>query len=162
MPASGPGPASFYLGWEASLVNLSQILGFLDAPLHPSMTFLSVGKFFLGTSLLLPVPHWRDTLMATETQALSTPGEAEEGRVGHPIHRFQSGLGGGSLLPHLSCSVPLSRRCWVWLGKGKSVPTPIVTAGNEDTLVHLPPDVTSSSVLLLLFLSFRVPLGAEF
>lgn len=95
MPASGPGPASFYLGWEASLVNLSQILGFLDAPLHPSMTFLSVGKFFLGTSLLLPVPHWRDTLMATETQALSTPGEAEEGRVGHPIHRFQSGLGGG-------------------------------------------------------------------
>lgn len=84
-----------------------------------------------------------------------------EGGTSHPQY-FSQAWGGGSLLPHLSCSVPLSRRCWVWLGKGKSVPTPFVTAGNQDTLVHLPPDVTSSSDLLLPFLSFRVPLGAEF
>lgn len=30
----------------------------LDVSLHLSMTFLSVGKFFLGTSLLLTIPQW--------------------------------------------------------------------------------------------------------
>ena len=45
-------------------------------------------------------------------------------------------MGYPSLLSHLSGSVPLSKYCWVWLGRGESVPIPILTVGNNDALVH--------------------------
>lgn len=82
-----------------------------------------------------------------------------------PSGPFNQALGCQALLSHLSCSVPLSRYCLVWLGEGKSVPAPTLTAGSKETLAYfwyhvcslMSPPVLSGFA----FPNSRVLLGAE-
>lgn len=124
------------------------------------MIFLSVGKFFLGTSLCLQfyvdeVP----TLIAAETRALSTLGEVTKV---HPISILSIDLGCQSYACLALSS--LSRYLWVWLEKGKNVLTLSSLQGTRTQgtflVPYLPSDVTSGSVWPLPFPRSRVLLGA--
>lgn len=95
----------------------------LDASLHPSKTFLSVGKFFPGTSLC-PQSH-----VGEDRDSCCHSGITHSTSI-LPIQSW----GVIPLLPCLSCSVPPPFQ--VQLGVGEGCPYPLLTAGNRNTSVH--------------------------